>query len=361
MLTLTADAASALARSWTMSVRVESWLADALLAEDVPVAAGSLEVDRTLRVPERVSLTVPRTTRDGASWDPAGKADHPLAAYGQELRVSVGIGLANGVVETLQLGWFTIASSETDGDTVTVEAVGQLGLIDEARFVAPFQPTGTFTTTLRALVEPALTVDLTAAPTDRAVPASMSWDEDRLGAVFELLDAWPAEARVDEAGVLVVTSATDPTVPVATVTDGTGGTVVRWQGSTSRDGAVSVVVARGLAADGTQVQGAAYDGTTALRYGGPFNPLPVPFFYFSPLLTTVAQCKAAARTVLARLRRQSSRRLAATVVPNPALQVGDLVSVTGNGLVAAPCLVEALTLPLTPDGGPMTLGLRVVS
>ena len=40
--------------------------------------------------------------------------------------------------------------------TVTVTAMSLLTLIDEARLTAPYQPTGSFVSTLRALVEPAL-------------------------------------------------------------------------------------------------------------------------------------------------------------------------------------------------------------
>ena len=360
MIVLSDAAAGAVLGSWVMYTRVESWLGDQLLADDVPVVSGAEEVDRSLRVPERLTLSVPRVDR-AFDWSPDA-VDHPLAPFGQRLRVSIGVGLAGGAVEWVTRGWYLIHDVSTDSDTVSVTAVGLLQLVDEARFVSPFQPSGTLAAAVRVLVEPALTVSIDASLTNRAVPAGIAWDEDRLGGLLELLDAWPADARVTEDGYLSVVPATDPATSVLALTDGSGGTVVGWAGSATRDGAATVVVARGSAADGGVVQGTAYDtaASSATRYGGPFSPLPVPLFFTSPLLTTGAQCSAAARTILARRQRTSARGLAFEAVPHPGLQVGDRVdATTGAGTVAA--VVESLRMPVTPDAGAMSGTLRVIS
>ncbi|TWJ23133.1 DUF5047 domain-containing protein [Micromonospora endolithica] len=355
MITLSAEAASVLTGSYRLRVAVESWLGEQLLAEDVPVASASEDVDRSLRVPERIALTVPRHDR-GTSWSPVTD-DHPLAASGQRLRVQLGVDLGGGTTEWIQRGWFVVQESTADGDAVTVEAVGMLALVDEARLVSPFQPSGSLVSTLRGLVEPALTVVVDPALADRSVPAGVNYDEDRLGAVMELLDAWPADAAVTEDGYLFVSPATPSTTPVLTLTDGAGGTVVTTAGKSTRDGAFNVVVARGVAADGGQIQGVAYDRFGPKAIGGEFNPLPVPFFYASPLLTTVAQCTAAAETVLARRRRTTARQFTVRTVPHPGLQAGDTVAVTADEYTGL-CVVETLSLPYTAGGGPQTLTVR---
>lgn len=362
MLDLSAAARSAVSGSWVMHTRVESWLGATLLADDVPVIGGTHETDRSLRNPDRVTLSVPRLDR-GVAWDPTADPEHPLAPFGQRLRVSIGVELAPGRVEWLSRGWFLVRETEIQGDSVRVDAVGLLQLIDEARFAAPFQPTGTFVSTLRKLVEPALVVDVDDAPADRAVPAGKSWDEDRLAAVIELLDAWGADMLVSAGGVLVVKDTSDPVTPSLTLSDGAGGTVVEWGAQTSRDGGATVVVARGEASTGATVQGVVYDTdpSSPLRDGGPFNPLPVPHFYYSPLLTTTAECQAAAASVLARLRRSASRSVAVTTTPHPGLQAGDLVTVNGLGLVDAACTVESLRVPLTASSGALTATVRVVA
>ncbi|MCI3277533.1 DUF5047 domain-containing protein [Streptomyces cylindrosporus] len=355
---MSATALSVVQRSFTMRVRAESWLDGELLAADIPVDSGSEDRDRSLNVPERVSLTVPRRDR-GFDWDPGADPAHPLAAYGQQLRVSYGVDIG-GDFEWIDRGWFLITESGADEDTVTVTAQGLLTLIDEAKFVAPFQPSGTFTSTIRSLVEPALTVQFDSGLTDKSVPVGMQWDDDRLGGLTEILDSWAADASVTTDGTLFVEPLTDTGTPVLALTDGTGGTVLRWQGATTRDGAFNCVVAQGEDANGNTVQGVAYDTdpNSPFMYGGPFNSLPVPYPFSSSLMTSVAQCRAAAAAKLIQLRRSASRKLTVTMVPHPGLMTGDVISATGAGLTAAPCMIEGLSLPYAPDT--MSLTVRVL-
>lgn len=357
MLDLSVAALETIQRSYTMQIRCESWLGDQLLAE-VPVPDGSETHDRSLAVPESVSLTVPRYD-GGTSWDPVGR-DHPLGSDGQRLRISIGIGLGNDETEWVERGWFLTTKTTTDQDSITVTASGLLALIDEAKFVSPFEPTGTFSATLKALVEPALTVNIDGALVDRSIPVGLQWDDDRLGGLHELLDAWPAVARVDENGVLEVTPPPTVFTSVAAITDNPQtGTVVRWNSERSREGAFNVVVARGQdTVFGTLVQGSAFDVNPASpqRYGGPFNPLPVPYLFESPLLTTTNQCYYAARAILDRKRRTSARKLGAELVPHPGLVAGDVVTVTGpEGVTNALGTIEQMTLPYKPDA--MTLSV----
>lgn len=355
---MSAEALEVVLGSHTMLVRAESWRDGELLADNIPVADGSEERDRSLNVPERVSLTVPRRDR-GTDWDPGSDPDHPLASYGQQLRISYGVDLGHGQYEWIDRGWFLITESRAEGDTVSVTAQGLLTLIEEARFVAPYQPvTGdTLATTVRGLIEPALTVVIDPALADRGVPLAMQWDEDRLGALTEVLNAWPADARVHEDGYLLIEPVTDLGAPVLALTDRKGGTVMRWQGGSSRDGAFNVVVAQGEDEEGNQLRGVAYDQTSPYRIGGSFSPLPVPYFYASPLLKTVNQCRKAAQTTLTRLRRTADRRLEVTMLPHPGLQLGDTVTVTNDDLHGVLGTLERITLPYTP--GEMSATVRV--
>lgn len=359
MITLSDTATSVLAAgNFRYYQSVQSWLGEELLSDDVPIAAGTEEVDRAQQVSERVSLTVPRYDR-GTSWSPTTD-DHPLAANGQRLRVQLGIGIGNNVIEWFSRGWFVIQKSEASGDSVQVEALGLLTLVQEARLVSPYQPSGTLVSTLRGLIEPALTVVVDAGLTDRSVPAGINYDEDRLGAVIELLDAWGADMAVTEEGYLSVFPMGPSLTPVLTLTNGTGGTIIQSTGSSTRDNAYNVVVARGTASDGGQVQGVAYDVTSFKRYGGDFNPLAVPYFFPSPLLTTVAQCTTAAQTVLSKLKRSTGKTFQVEMVPHPGLQAGDTVSITTDDYSGL-ALVETLSLPYTPDGGAQTLTVRSLS
>ncbi|MEW2300283.1 DUF5047 domain-containing protein [Streptomyces sp. NPDC006655] len=361
MLDMSATALAVVQRSHTMAMRAESWLGGQLLTDGIPIADGSESRDRSLAVPEQITLTVPRRDQ-GYDWDPGTDPAHPLAAYGQMLRIDYGIDIGNGY-EWINRGWFLITESSTEGDTVTVTCAGLLTLIAEATLVSPFQPgsSDTLASVVRALIEPALTVSFDGTLVDRAVPLGMQWDSDRLAAVTEVLGAWGAAERVTEDGFLLVEPVSDAAPAVLAISDDRAtGTVVRWQGSTTRDGAFNVVVAQGEDANGNQLQGVVYDssGTSPYQYGGAFNPLPVPYMYQSSLLTTVAQCRTAAAAQLALLRRQAFRKLAVTMVPHPGLVTGDILTVTGAGLTGARCAIEQLSLPYSP--GEMTLILRVL-
>jgi hypothetical protein len=359
MISLSAEALSVLTGSYRYSCSVESWLGGELLAADVPVDAAGEETDRTLRVPERVTLTVPRR-KDGESWAPGGDDRAPLAAAGQQLHVKLGVGLSMGQTEWFARSRLLIEDSIPDGDRVSVTAVGLLTLPDEARLISPYQPSGTLVSTLRGLVEPALTVLFDSALVDRAVPAGINYDEDRLGAVLELLDAWGADAVVDPEGYLHVMPATGSTTPVLSLTDGRGGTVITTAGSSTRENASNVVVARGTASDGSQVQGTAYVTSGPTRFGGPFHPLAVPTFFSSPLLTSIVECTRAAETIRDRKARESAPAYRVEMVPHPALQVGDVVALTASDppLTAAPCVIESLTLSYTNPVGTQVLKVR---
>lgn len=361
MLDMSDEALAIVQRSFTMRIRAESWLGDTLLADDIPIADGSESRDRSLNIPEQISLTLPRRDR-GFDWAPGIDATHPLAAYGQQLRIDYGVDVG-GQYEWINRGWFLITDSSTDGDTVSVTCAGLLSLIDEAKLVAPFQPstTDTLGSTIRSLVEPALTTILDGTLTDRAVPIGMQWDTDRLAAVTEVLNAWPADATVTQDGYLLIGPVTDSGSPVLTLTDDPhSGTVIQWQGASSRDGAFNTVIAQGEDSAGNQIQGVVYDQNSASPFyiGGAFNPFPVPYSYQSSLLTTVTQCRTSAAATLKRLRRTSSRKIGVTMVPHPGLIAGDIVTVTGAGLSSAPCVIEALSLPYSP--GEMTLTVRVL-
>lgn len=344
--------------TFTYHTAVSSWLGGELLAENIPVADGGEEGFREDRVPERIVFSVPRRDR-GYNWMPLAE-DDPLSSNGQIIKVSHGVGIGPDGIEWFQRGEYVLLSAEEDGDLIRVTAANKLYLVLEAGFVGLFQPSGTIVSTLRALIEPAVSADLDMAPADRSATVNPANWSDRLDGVYELLDAWPALPFMNEQGYLEILPDTTPTVAVKAFTDARGGTMIRAVGSSSREGGFNVVVATGTAADGGEVRGQAYVTSGPWTYGsGLANPLPVVFGYSSPLLTTQDQCAAAAQTVLARKMRQAVlRRFTVTCQIDPTLQLGDPVSITNDEVTDLLCTVERLSLPYTASG-PMTL--QVVS
>jgi hypothetical protein len=77
------------------------------------------------------------------------------------------------------------------------------------------------------LLPPQLAAQFDAGLTNRSVPSSMAWNEERLDNLWDIADAWPAVIRPDAWGqVLVKPPVQVSPFPVLSVTDGVGGTVV---------------------------------------------------------------------------------------------------------------------------------------
>lgn len=354
MIEVSTAARSILGRSFQYHVRAQSWLGGELLHDDVPIATATETGDRSVSVPTRVSLTIPERRR-GYDWTPTTDT-HPLAAQGQQLRIQLGVGLGPNGIEWFGRGTFLITQSGPDGrGAIQVEAVDLLHLVHEARYASPYQPSGTLKSTLRGLIEPALTVVFDAGLIDRAVPtADINYDSTRLDDSLELLEAWPAEAVTTPNGYLLVSAPTTPTVADFTVAAGEG-TTIRTLGTSTREGAFNVVVAKGRTTDGSDIQAASYVTTGPRAFGGVFNPLAVTYEYFSPLLSTVAQCEAAALTTKNRLLRNTARAKEVEMVPDPTIQLGDVAEHDGELWT-----VESLSLPYLP-GPTMTMQIRSVA
>lgn len=361
MIELSDVAKSVLTRSFELRVRAQSWLDDELLDSDIPILSGSEKVDRNLGVPEYGTLVVPLKHR-GVSYAPIAD-DAPLAANGQKLFIEVGLDVGFGVVEWIPRGWFPIYSSEVDGDVVNVIFKGMLQLILEARLVSPFQPTSNFAQAFRSLLEPALTVSFDPAITDRSVVASTgNLDESRLDAMYQLLKALPARARTTEDGDLYIFAPPTTFTSVLDLTDGVGGTVIKAVGSSTREDTYNAVVVRGVTSANTPVQGVVYDFEGPKRYGGPFNELPVPYYYDSTFIPSAAIATAVARAMLNDIKRQTAKAYVVTMVPHPALQVGDVVSLTTDDYTNKLCTVEVLEIPYVHENDePMTLTVREVT
>lgn len=358
MISMSATAQALLTGSYVSHVRAESWLNGTLLATGIPIASGGEQGDRAIRVPERVSLTIPRVD-GGTDWTPSDD-DSPLAANGQRLRIEFGIQTGVDRIEWLQRGWFVIYRSEAGDGVVNVDARGLLYLLDEARLVSPFQPSGTILSSLRGLMEPALTVLASSGLTDRPVPSDVNIDDDRLGGVLELLDAWPADGAVNPDGIFELSApASAASSSVITLSEETG-TVVQTTGASTREGGWTVVVARGTASDGGQVQGVSYMESGPKAYNGYFNPLLVPYFFNSPFITTIGQAASAAQTVRDRLARKAARLLTVELVPHPGLELGDVVTLESS-VYSGLATIEQLDLPYVAQAGAMRLLVRCLS
>lgn len=389
--------------SYRAYYRLQSWLAEEVLAEDIPAVNVVEEQDASLRVPERLTFEVPLEA-EGVSWVPTS-FNSPLGCYGQRVLAQVGVDVGNGLVEWLNRGIFLIESAETDGNSIQVECLGLMQLLDEAELATEFQPTAgaTFGQTIQQLVEPGITVEMDEAPASKKIPKSaVTWSDNRLDDLYTILEAWPARASITVEGHLEIAKvygnpvATDAVFDFSdgeavvdpgttsdfysdTYTDVYGtasassttivGTVMTYSANITRDGAYNAVIAIGQYDDdrgslsGLPIVHTALDTDPDSPYSllGNFSPYLVPYKYDSPLLNEHTETLLAAYSKLRDLRLKASRTVRIEAVPHPALQLGDVVQVTSArlGLLNELGRIDAFRLPYSADQGSMEVTVRL--
>ena len=335
---------------------VESWLDEEQLADDIPLDAGVLEVTADSNVPGRLDLSVP------SEWAPRRPSD-ALAIYGQRLIVRQVLAIADQEW-TVDLGQYRIQAWDHEAPSVSVEALSLEQIIADYRFDTPYtRPAGaTFAGQLGVICKGLLPVD-TSALTNRSLPASITedWEEDRMAAVRGLQTNWPADFRVDADGVLVCTpERTVKAVPDVEWVHGEANAYVSTGGNALRDDIYNSVVARGEKANGQPVQVTVVDDnpSSPTYFYGPYGRRQR--FYESPLISTVAQARSAARTVLAREKRKTAV-ITVTAPPDPRIEMLDTARVTLDDGQTFTGLVSSISLPLTPLDGAATYDVAVTT
>lgn len=349
-----------------------SWRGGTLLASSIPISSGRAVWRAAQDVPDTVSLQVPRIV-DGFDWLP-GEDDylHPLAKMGQEIVVTVIVTSAlTGKEYETQIGRYQIQDVEerTPG-LVEVRGAGVLQVVGDDKLPTPTAPraAGTLFSEFRRLMPSGVGVSIDAALVDRACPQSLAWSEDRLAAAQSIADALPALLRSDATGQVVLRAPLpDNPTPVVVISDGatspsnTYNTLVGKTIKQTRDGIYNSWVARGTVTDDPTRPPvyAMKDQTT-----GPFAVDAAGFrtrraFFASPLLTTEAECLAAATT---KLRNGLAR---SAVIPfemasDPRLELDDAVEVRSGFDAAASTWdmdivghLVSIDLPLTYSDGAM--------
>lgn len=316
---------------------------------EIPIFDGDVKLDQTADVRGSLDLTT-----DGTGWDPrVGRS--LLQPYGTELYVERGVQVSGGSIEWVGQGYYRITSVEQDqapDGTLQVTGQDRMSAIIDAKLLAPKQYAANVlaSTVFDELVHdvlPDAVIDFTV--TDRTLGRQQVAEDDRYALLRDIADSLAAVMYFDHRGHLVVAPAPSTTTPpVLTVSGGPGGVLVKASRALTRDGVYNIVVASGEGADEkTAVRGVAYDDnpSSPTYWQGDYGQ--VPRFYSSPLLTTVGQAAAAARTLLT----QSIGlpfNVTFSAVPHPGLEPGDIVRVE-YGQFYDDHIVDTLTIPLTAE------------
>lgn len=346
-----------LAAGASYRVRVDSYLGGDVLASDIHPSGGSVSVSATTQTLESATLVVPAFA-DGRSWIPGADTRHPLGRFGQELAFTAIMSAGADTWET-PLGRLRIDSWREDGGEVEVRCSGVMARVADARLPRPIVPRkdGTLDSELRRLMVAGIPVDVSPSLGNRSCPASFQWEEDRIGAVYDLIDAWPGRLVPDGlGGVQVLPELVEADWDaVLTYADGEGGTVASAPREDTRERIYNHVIARAQSdtASAVLIQGEAKVTTGAYSVTGPYGD--VPRFYSSPTLRTVAQCEAAAASLLAKSLRPS-RVVEVVAAVDPRVELYDPASVTFD-YVRHSGWILGYTLPLVPGDMSLTVSI----
>lgn len=344
----------------TVVVRAEVWRDGALQtlpdgSSSLLVLGGTVTVDEASKVRRTLSMTVANT-----DLDPVAASDL-LSPFTTDLRVWVGITLSDGSVESAPVGVFRLTSVTRSSVRQALALAGSdySWVVAQGRFLTPWVTTagGLVSSEIAAIAQSAVPglpmLDLTGS---RALTSAATWDREPWDAVTQLAQSLGAEPFLAQSGLQLVLRpvprvsgspvwSCDAGSPTANLTDVSVGL--------SSDGVFNAVVAAS-SGPGAPVSAIAYQTTGPLAWSRVHRPR----FYSSPMLTTVEQCQSAASAILARSV-AFSRQIAPSAVPNPALDVGDLITVVLPSGAQEQRVVTRITIPLGP--GEMALETRVAA
>lgn len=273
-------------------------------AEELPILGGDVTYSAGAEIRSTLSLTT------SASWPV--KATDALAPYGQQIYVERGIAYGNGQREWVGLGWFridTIEQEDTPDGPILISGSDRSAGLRDGRFLAPKQYASTLTNgdVVNDLIwgvyffAGIIEWDDTDVRDD-TINRTIIVEEDRLEALRDLLTSLGKIGYWDHRGIFVIKTPPDVTgAPQWEISAGANGVLVQMSRALTREGVYNAVVATGEAGDTTPpARGVATDNNpeSPTYFSGSFGP--VPRFYSSPFITTNAQAKNAAESLLKR-------------------------------------------------------------
>lgn len=323
----------------------------------VPVIKGDVTFDVHSDVNATMDLTISAKFED-------------IDPYAGEIYLERGVMYANGIAEYVGLGYFrintveddTVEDSPSDGPVIRITGEDRMANLRDGRVPSPvqFSSSASVASVIDFLVQDVMSTVVTVYdtvnwPGGTAAATTLGSDHfvdrDRLAFIQELVSAYGKICYFDYAGRFVVKDAPSTSgTPVFNINSGSYGVLVHASRSISRDGVYNAVVASGEAADANvpPVYSVATDSDPAspTYYGGPFGK--VPKFFTSSFLTTVEQCANTAQKLLI-AQRGLPYQVTLGVVPNPALEAWDVISVTYAAGTVEVHIIDQITYSMSVD------------
>jgi hypothetical protein len=363
---------SAVQKSHVMKTRVDIYdVGNNEIIASPQVIGGDVTIDNRRMV--RRQCTIDLVDNDG-TWVPRNSRSSTLLVFNREARIYRGVVFADGTEELVPLGVFSLTDVDitdtAEGVKITVTGSDRSLRVAEAKFTdhsfyipdATAKETAIFniiqsrysaviaqlpaTGQVTKLLYP--TLDQSSDPwkeaTAIASSAGMDLYFDEVGTLR--MRPIPGGSMVD--GMWIPSAYSGK--PVATYTADSNLVITQLQRKLSRTESYNGVIYTGEGTNLTLgVIGTAWDDdpsspTYRKTYGE------VPKFMSSPTILTVSEATVAARAELAKVI-GATESLDWNQIVNPALDVYDVLEITrAKSGVALPFSIDAITIPLTPEG-----------
>lgn len=316
----------------------------------------SIRISRTSDTRREMSLTLADWLIDGVN------AFETIDPYSTLLRLRRGIAIPGGTAELVPLGVFRVYSTDGNYNSMQVQGYSQeIDLIERRHPATYFLKSKKAHVIIASVIQdaiPGATVYIDPTLPNPVVKKYLA-DRDRMEPLLEVVNAIGGELSCDGNGRFVVERPADPSsTPVWEVDAGPDGVLVEYSKKRTRKGVYNGVVATGedpssgrppvsyLAVDN--------DPTSPTYWYGAYGM--VPRFYFSKFIYTVDQAQNVAESFLAKLRGMEAE-VNLTSVPNPALEINDVITVRYPDNTTENHVIDELELGLDVTSG-MTIGTR---
>lgn len=362
MLPVSAAFQAAVKGTHVAESRVEAWYGGARIATTegdnrLPgLVEGTVTVDAGQSVRRSYAASFATPSAFPGLTDTAG----PFAPYGTQHRVWRGVVYPNGAREWVQLGVFRLDNPGVPLEVGVLKVAGS----DLSRQVQDNRlqtPAGTITTNtvpveiaryLRgAMGGPWPVRDLTG---NVSLAPAVTWDRDRWAGISDLALSIGAEIVFGVDGTALIQNVPQVTNSIVWTVN-YNEIMITGSRELDRSQTYNCVVATGERTDNVApARAVAYDlnASSPTYVGSPIGSGPfglVPAFYSSPALSTNTACQKAADTILGRVRGMT-RRVSFDCVPNPAVDVGDVLRVNLPNGSSEVHIVDSLQIPLGVEG-----------
>lgn len=307
------------------------WYDGALVAQDVSVGTWGMGWDAARQVRCQTDATVLDEDGTLTPWD----IDDPLGTGGGTLQSVLIVGNMS-----LPVGFQPIVDADPEetwrivkGQTIWVPGGAHIPIKAEDvtedilayRFLSPESPKAGNTSIqeIQRLLAGICDVRVDSTVTDKAVPATLIYKEDRMAAVEDLVKHLGALWRITGDGQMQIHM--ENTSPVWSARGGSEGALIRVKRKLTRAGKYNAFVSRNTAADGTELQGIALEEQGPARFGGPLKYRTM--YHAASLATTQEAVAADAKTVRDNRRNKATAILPIRVVLHPGLEVNDWITV----------------------------------